>query len=50
MKGLTAIGNGIFAGFSGKRLCFSEPFLPHAWPVAYRITLEDEIVGICMAG
>ena len=50
MKGLTAIGNGIFAGFSGKRLCFSEPFLPHAWPVAYRITLEDEIVGMCMAG
>lgn len=50
MKGLTAIGNGIFAGFSGKRLCFSEPFLPHAWPVAYRITLEDEIVGISMAG
>ena len=50
MKGLTAIGNGIFAGFNGKRLCFSEPFLPHAWPVAYRITLEDEIVGISMAG
>ena len=50
MKGLTAIGNGIFAGFSGKRLCFSEPFLPHAWPVAYRVTLEDEIVGMCMAG
>ena len=50
MKGLTAIGNGIFAGFSGKRLCFSEPFLPHAWPVAYRVTLEDEIVGISMAG
>ena len=50
MKGLTAVGNGIFAGFSGKRLCFSEPFLPHAWPVAYRITLEDEIVGISMAG
>ena len=50
MKGLTAVGNGIFAGFSGKRLCFSEPFLPHAWPVAYRVTLEDEIVGISMAG
>ena len=50
MKGLTAVGNGIFAGFSGKRICFSEPFLPHAWPVAYRVTLEDEIVGISMAG
>ena len=50
MQGLTAVGNGIFAGFSGKRLCFSEPFLPHAWPIAYRVTLEDEIVGISMAG
>ena len=50
MLGLTAMANGIFAGFSGKRLCFSEPFLPHAWPVAYRITLEEEIVSIAMAG
>lgn len=50
MKGLTAMPNGIFAGFTGKRICFSEPFLPHAWPVAYRITLEEEIVGIKMAG
>ena len=50
MKGLTAMPNGILAGFTGKRLCFSEPFLPHAWPVAYRVTLEEEIVGIKMAG
>jgi len=50
MRGLTSMPNGIFAGFSGKRLCFSEPFLPHAWPVAYRITLDEEIVSIAMAG
>ena len=50
MLGLTAMPNGIFAGFSGKRLCFSEPYLPHAWPVAYRITLDEEIVSIAMAG
>ena len=50
MKGLTAMPNGIFAGFTGKRICFSDPYLPHAWPVAYRITLEEEIVGIKMAG
>ena len=50
MKGLTAMPNGIFAGFAGKRLCFSEPYLPHAWPVSYRITTEDRIVGIAMAG
>ena len=50
MKGLTALPNGIFAGFTGKRLCFSEPFLPHAWPVAFRTTLEDTIVAIGTTG
>jgi hypothetical protein len=50
MLGLTALPNGIFAGFAGRRLCFSEPYLPHAWPVSYRITTEDRIVGIAMAG
>mgnify|MGYP001502416508 CR=1 FL=1 len=46
MKGLISLPGGILAGFTGKRICFSEPFLPHAWPVNYRITLEEEIVGI----
>ena len=50
MKGLTAMPNGLFAGFAGRRLCFSEPYLPHAWPVSYRITTEDNIVAISMAG
>lgn len=46
MKGLIAVANGVFAGFTGKRLCLSEPFLPHAWPIDYRITLEEDIVAI----
>lgn len=50
MKGLTAMPNGIMAGFTGKRLCFSEKFLPHAWPTSYRLTLEDPIVGIASIG
>jgi hypothetical protein len=50
MKGLTAMPNGIFAGFTGKRVCFSEPYLPHAWPVAYRLTVEDDIVAIGSTG
>jgi len=50
MLGLTAMPNGIFVGFAGRRLCFSEPYLPHAWPVSYRITTEDKIVAIAMAG
>ena len=50
MKGLTALPNGIMAGFTGKRVCFSEPFLPHAWPTSYRMAIEDNIVGMKAVG
>ncbi len=46
MQGLIEMANGVFAGFTGNRLCFSEPFLPHAWPIEYRKTVEDTIVGL----
>jgi len=46
MKGLCALPGGVFAGFTGKRICFSEPFLPHAWPADYRLAIEEEIVGM----
>ena len=48
MKGLVSLPNGILAGFTGKRICFSEPFLPYAWPASNRITIEEEIVGIAV--
>ena len=50
MKGLTALPNGIMAGFTGKRICFSERFLPHAWPTSYRMAIEDNIIGMKAAG
>ena len=46
MKGLCALPGGMFAGFTGKRICFSEPFLPHAWPSDYRLAIEEEILNI----
>lgn len=46
LQGLTPVANGVFAGFTGKRLCLSEAYLPHAWPVDYRITLENDIIAI----
>lgn len=46
MEGLIPLSNGIFAGFVNKRLCLSEPYLPHAWPIQYRITMDEPIVGI----
>jgi len=50
MMGLIPLANGVFAGFTGNRLCLSEPYLPHAWPVGYRITLDTDIVGIAAIG
>tara|TARA_R100001460_G_scaffold7255_1_gene18611 strand:+ start:2134 stop:4119 length:1986 start_codon:yes stop_codon:yes gene_type:complete len=46
MKGLIPLQNGVFAGFTGNRICFSEPYQPHAWPANYRIGIEEKIVGI----
>src|SRR5690606_7510378 len=46
LQGLTALPNGMMAGFVGKDLYFCEPYRPHAWPEAYVLTCEYEIVGL----
>jgi hypothetical protein len=46
LKGIIALPNGAMAGFFGNQLCYSEPYQPHAWPVAYRRSTDFEIVGI----
>jgi hypothetical protein len=46
LKGLISLAQGVMAGFTGKRFCLSEPFVPHAWPIQYRITTEEDIVAI----
>jgi hypothetical protein len=46
LKGLIAMPNGMMVGFTGKQLCFCEPFRPHAWPEKYRLTTSYEIVGL----
>jgi hypothetical protein len=48
--GLTVMPNGVLAGFNDNQLCFSEPFLPYAWPNEYRPTTENPIVGIASIG
>lgn len=50
MQGLVLGNNGIAAGFAGNELLFSEPFLPYAWPSAYRRSLEFDIVSIMPFG
>lgn len=50
LTGLTAMWNGMMAGFSGKTLYFCEPYLPHAWPEKYALTVDYEIVALGVAG
>lgn len=50
MKGIVNFPNGVLVGFFGNQLCFSEPFRPHAWPTAYRLTLDWNIVAIAVVG
>lgn len=46
LQGLIALPNGMMAAFVGKRLYFSEPWRPHAWPEKYILTVDFEIVGL----
>lgn len=43
---LVELPNGMMAGFSGKEICFCEPFFPHAWPIKYRLTVAYTPVAL----
>lgn len=46
LQGLTALPNGVLAGFVGKTVYLSESFLPHAWPRDYTHTAHYDVVGL----
>lgn len=46
LKGLVAMPNGMLAGFRGNEIWFCEPYLPHAWPSIYMLTVNAEIMGL----
>ena len=50
LQGLIAMPNGILAGFTNNQVWFCEPYLPHAWPVAYMMTVGAPIVGLGVFG
>ena len=50
LTGLTRMANGILAGFTGNTICFSEAYLPYAWPSDYQMTTEHNIVSIVAMG
>lgn len=50
MEGFVAMPNGYLIGWSGRRLLFSEPYRPHAWPPQYELATEYEIIGLAVWG
>ena len=46
LQGMVNIGNGVLAGFSGRSVYFCAPYLPHAWPLEYRITEKYPVLAI----
>lgn len=46
LAGLTTLPNGMMAGFVGKDLYLCEPYIPHAWPEKYVLTMDYEIVAL----
>jgi hypothetical protein len=50
LSGLVSMPNGILAGFTGNEVWFCEPYLPHAWPSNYTMTVGAPIVGLGVFG
>lgn len=50
MNGIALMPNGIMVGFKGTDLFFSEPYKPHSWPAAYRLSVQHEIIGLAVQG
>lgn len=50
LAGLVAMPNGMMAAFNGRDVYFCEPWIPHAWPEAYVLTVDYDIVGLGAIG
>jgi hypothetical protein len=50
MHGLCSHPAGFLVGFSGREVCLSEQFLPHAWPVANKYPIDTDVVDVAVFG
>ncbi|WP_316205732.1 hypothetical protein [Bradyrhizobium sp. SZCCHNS1012] len=50
LTGLISMPNGMMAAFQGKDLYLCQPWLPHAWPEAYVLTCDYDIVALGAIG
>lgn len=46
LSGLIGLPNGMMVAFVGKKVYFSEPYKPHAWPEKYVMTVDYPVVGL----
>lgn len=46
LQGLVTMANGIIAGWRLNEVWFCEPYVAHAWPVQYVISVDPNIVGL----
>ena len=50
LEGFVVMPNGYLVGWVGRRLVFSQPYRPHAWPAEYELSTEFEIVALGVIG
>jgi hypothetical protein len=51
LQGVVMMANGIAAGFTNEReVWFCMPYLPHAWPASFALTVDYPIVGLTANG
>jgi len=50
LQGFVNFPNGMMIGWLNNQIWFCEPFQPHAWPAAYQLSTEFNIVGIGVYG
>jgi hypothetical protein len=48
MQQIFLLPNGMYAGYFGNTVCFSMPYLPHAWPPGFQYTVDYPIVGMAI--
>lgn len=48
MQGITNVAGGVMAGWFDNVVCFSMPYMPHAWPVEYQYSLpsDTKVMGL----
>lgn len=50
LRHFVAMPGGFLAGFIGNTVYFSEPYVPYAWPAAYSVPVQSEIVALGVFG